>query len=470
MDNNAKLGFTFQSLICNKYDIIPQSDKAINNFNAAYDKEISSKMDFFVDEIFGFLKLYPIECTTFKKNEKGGGEVPYNFILSDNSTLSIRTNYSSGMVAPRKVGQAGFSVLNKYFGHIYQNKIESQNDIKKLIINHIDKVLPIFFDFLFDADYIIWLYQENTTFKYKLIKGDSGVNIDFDKENFTFTRDYDKWLESTTLKYKGTSVAEIQIHKNRTFKLRFKMKNVLPLIFEKEFNNETLGITAEKTICDLFNLEYPKNFFKRYSVELQYQLVDVINYAFQYLPAPIKHCGSGVGERGGLSKSSYDFILSGNKTLSLKTNIGKKVCPPEVGQPNDKTCYYYFKDFVEEDHINKINFKQMVYRHIDKLIPIYLSHMFDSDYLLRIYENNKKEVLLTGQSYGYDIVKKEFGKDFKWEKELFSFSQPDINTWNESNSVSYNGISLGEFQVHNNRNCFKFRFNFDNLLKIIRKK
>ena len=112
----------------------------------------------------------------------------------------------------------------------------------------------------------------------------------------------------------------------------------------------------------------------------------------------------------------------------------------------------------------------MVYRHIDKLIPIYLSHMFDSDYLLRIYENNKKEVLLTGQSYGYDIVKKEFGKDFKWEKELFSFSQPDINTWNESNSVSYNGISLGEFQVHNNRNCFKFRFNFDNLLKIIRKK
>ena len=203
---------------------------------------------------------------------------------------------------------------------------------------------------------------------------------------------------------------------------------------------------------------------------MQYQLADVINYAFQYLPAPIKHCGSEAGERGGLSKSSYDFILNGNKTLSLKTNMGKKVCPPEVGQPNDKTCYYYFKAFVEEDHINKINFKQMVYKHIDKLIPIYLSHMFDSDYLLRIYENNKKETLLTGQPYGYDIVKKEFGKDFKWEKELFSFSQPDINTWNESNSVSYNGISLGEFQVHNNRNCFKFRFNFDNLLKIIRKK
>ena len=81
--------------------------------------------------------------------------------------------------------------------------------------------------------------------------------------------------------------------------------------------------------------------------------------------------------------------------------------------------------------------------------------------------NNKKEILLTGQPYGYDIVKKEFGKDFKWEKELFSFSQPNISTWNESNSVSYNGISLGEFQVHNNRNCFKFRFNFENLFVIL---
>ena len=72
-------------------------------------------MNSFIDEIFLFLKLNPVECTTFKKNEKGGGEVPYNFVLSDNSTLSIRTNFSSGKVAPRKVGQPGYPVLNKYF-------------------------------------------------------------------------------------------------------------------------------------------------------------------------------------------------------------------------------------------------------------------------------------------------------------------------------------------------------------------
>lgn len=469
MDNNARLGFTFQAMVCNKYDIIPETDRAINTFNSAYDSSLENDIKSLIDEVFNFLKLYPVECTTFKKKESGIGDVPYNFVLSDNSTLSIRTNLTGGMVAPREVGQAGYEKLNKYFGQIYGSKIETQEDIKKMFLTSVDKVLPIFFDFLFDAEYIVWIYSEGTQYKYKLIKGDLGVNIDFIRENFSFTREGDDWVESTTLKYKMTSIAEIQIHKNRTFKLSFKMKNILPFVFEKQVNNETLGITAEKTVCDLFGLEYPKNFFKRYSVEMQYQLEDIISYAFESLPIPIKYCGSLPGERGGNSKSSYDFILNGDKTLSLKTNIGKKVCPPEVGQPNDKTCYNYFKEFVVEDHISKTNFKQMVYKHIDKLMPIYLSHMFDSDFLLRIYENNKNEVLLTGYAYGFDIVKKDFGKNFLWQKEKFTFSQSSIELWNESNTVYYAGISLGEFQVHNNRNCFKFRFNFDNLLKIIRK-
>lgn len=235
------------------------------------------------------------------------------------------------MVAPREVGQAGYEKLNKYFGQIYGSKIETQEDIKKMFLTSVDKVLPIFFDFLFDAEYIVWIYSEGTQYKYKLIKGDLGVNIDFIRENFSFTREGDDWVESTTLKYKMTSIAEIQIHKNRTFKLRFKMKNILPFVFEKQVNNETLGITAEKTVCDLFGLEYPKNFFKRYSVEMQYQLEDIISYAFESLPIPIKYCGSLPGERGGNSKSSYDFILTGDKTLSLKTNIGKKFVHQKLG-------------------------------------------------------------------------------------------------------------------------------------------
>ena len=42
-----------------------------------------------------------------------------------------------------------------------------------------------------------------------------------------------------------------------------------------------------------------------------------------------------------------------------------------------------------------------------------------------------------------------------WEKEKFTFTRQTIEKWNESNTVKYDGISIGEFQVHNNRNCFK---------------
>ena len=34
--------------------------------------------------------------------------------------------------------------------------------------------------------------------------------------------------------------------------------------------------------------------------------------------------------------------------------------------------------------------------------------------------------------------------------------------------VKYDGITIGEFQVHKNRNCFKFRFNMQNLLNLLK--
>lgn len=98
MDNNARLGFTFQAMVCNKYDIIPETDREINTFNSAYDSNLEKDIE--------FLKLYPIECTTFKKKDSENGDAPYNFVLSDNSTLSIRTNLTGGMVAPVPEGKS----------------------------------------------------------------------------------------------------------------------------------------------------------------------------------------------------------------------------------------------------------------------------------------------------------------------------------------------------------------------------
>ena len=467
MDNNATMGFTVQKIICDKFHLTPITEHAINQFAASYDDSLRNIVEPLVNEIFNGLGVTPIECTTFSVDENNK-LLPYNFILSDNSTLSIRTNISSSKVAPRIVGQAGFDKLNMHFGSIYGGPIISQDDIKHLIMEKIDKCLPIFFEFLFDADYILWIYQENGIYKYHLIKGDSGVDIKFERNKFSFTRSYDEWVESNTLKYNNKSIAEIQVHKNRSFKFRFIMKNVLPLIVAKEINTETLGITAEKTICDIFGLKYPSNFFKRYSVELQYQIEACIRNAFNYLPVPIEHSGSTVGSRGGKSKCSFDFKLYGNQTLSVKTNIGKMVCPPEVGQPNDKTCYLYFGNLIEEDHIDNTIFKKMVFEHVEDMLPIYISHMFDSDYLLRIFVD-KDNLKYSSSIYNYEIVKKNLGASFAWDRNKIGFSKKTIEKWNESNTLYYEGVSIGEFQVHNHRNCFKFRFNFRNLMLVLKK-
>lgn len=456
--NNARVGFTLQKLICDKYNVVPSSQEAVKQFIASYDYKLKNTFNDLVDKIFNSLKSVPVSCTTFSFDESGR-EIPFNFILSDNSTLSIRTNMKGCKIAPRIVGQAGFEKLNLYFSSIFGRPIKNQNDIKKLIINQIDQVLPVFFEHLFDADYILWIYQEEGEYKYHLIKGDAQVDIDYKKENFTFTRNYNEWTESTTLKYKGKSIAEIQVHKARAFKFRFVMNNIIPLLVAKAINNETLGVTAEKTICDIFSLDMPDSFLKRYSTEMEVLLMPVLKEAFKILPKAIKYAGSDSGIRGGESKCSFDFLLEGNKTLSLKSNIGKMVCPPEVGQPGGATCYLYFKQFVSSDYIDGQIYKQMVYEHINEMLPIFLEHMFDSNYLLWVFKGREK--------FEFKILNMDYAKNFIWDYSKISFTKNTIEEWNESNTLKYGGISIGEFQVHKNRDCFKFRFNFPNLIKII---
>ena len=57
---------------------------------------------------------------------------------------------------------------------------------------------------------------------------------------------------------------------------------------------------------------------------------------------------------------------------------------------------------------------------------------------------------------------------FKNDK-LFTFTK-DLKNWNESTTIKYNNISIGEFQIHNNRNNIKFRYILENLYDFIIKK
>ena len=118
----------------------------------------------------------------------------------------------------------------------------------------------------------------------------------------------------------------------------------------------------------------------------------------------------------------------------------------------------YFQCFTDAASMTNEVFKEMVFVHIADLLPIYLHHLFDSDYLLWIYQDKDK--------FSFKIFDSAFGNKIEWKRERFSFTKSNLEEWNESNTVKYDGISIGEFQVHQHRSCFKFRFNLENLEKL----
>lgn len=461
--NNADYGTSLQKLICDKYDleINPYASEQFKaNYNCAYDKELLP----LCAKIFKAVGSEPVKLLTYTTERINSKQTtsPHNFLLADGKTLSVRTTKGSNKVAPRSVGQAGFPVLNDFFADIFGKEITSQRDVRKLVFNHIHEILPIFIDNLFQSDYTI-LINRNDLSKIQVIKLSDVGQYSFSRDEFTFTRGLDNWTESTTLKYHSKSIAEIQTHAERTFKFRFII-SAIPEWFKKVAeNNETLGMSAEAAICEHFNLKQPDSFRTRCSPSIKKQLSKVVADAFKVVPRPVKHTGSESGERGKQSKCSYDFVLEGNKTMSLKTNKGKMVCPPEVGQPGAKTCYEYFRAFLPDD-LNEVTneaFKKMVYTHIADIMPIYVEHLFDSDWLLWIYLEKDK--------YTFKAISQNDIKEYIWDKSKFSFTKPSIEQWNESNTVKYDGLTIGEFQIHNHRSCFKFRFNLANLLTLIHK-
>lgn len=227
-ENYSVMGFTFQKTVCDLYGITPEAEQARSAFRTNYDPLLSKRMTKAIESIFNEIGHDPVSCHTMVKTKNRS--IPYNFTLDDKSTLSIRTNMIGDKVAPREVGQAGFEKLDYYFGDIYGKTITSQEDMKELFIYHTDQVVPIFINHFLDADYIIWIRFQDGKLVYDIIKKKDNLSFVFEPDGFSFTRGLDEWKESTTLKYKGNSIAEIQMHKNRSFKFRFQMKHLLPLM------------------------------------------------------------------------------------------------------------------------------------------------------------------------------------------------------------------------------------------------
>lgn len=468
--NNETFGMTFQYAICIEYDIenkisIERIDKEL--LSTFLESKIIRKI--FRGKSKPFKSLYKTKEFTSEFISR----CPHSFLLENEETFSVKTFKGNGkMFAPKVVGQAGDNTFNHFFGHLHKNEINRTN-FKEFCLENISEILPIVVDYALVSDYNCWFYRKNDTFSYEIIKRADLPDLTFDKKNFTFTNtNSQSWNESNTVKYKGKTIMELQLHTNRSgYKIRLHRDNFPELLkVEKIINNSLLGDTAELAICNVFKLDPGVNsdrlvnnsdksilsiFEKHYSK----------NQKTLFPLKPVKYSGTEKRKRGGNSKSGIDFYLEKENTLSLKTNKSKsyKVCPPEIGQPSPKTFDLHFANKGwYEGKMNEDKFRTLV-KDKNKLVLLlkeYVKFLNECDFLLWSLYLNDKDI-------SSKLINKKELENINFEPNLINFS----NDFTEKSSVTIKygnvkSISLGEFQVHSARNSLKFRFNFGNLLAI----
>ena len=253
---------------------------------------------------------------------------------------------------------------------------------------------------------------------------------------FEFIDDFcDLFSKSCSVEQKTTEyvefefVDEVKISKNK-----------------KTLLTEDLGKIFEMSICKLYNIEYDGKF--KYNVKDAIKLVDKIKKLKELFPYELKH----VAKNG----NKYDFInINGPEKLSAKTTKKDgKVCPQVIGQPSRKKFCEYFNVSSDSNSLDSI--KKYIEQNVKNMLEIYFDNTFDCSI---IYYNKHKKLL-------YFINKKE---NISWDQFEIIFSHIKKNKiWNESSTVSINGNTIGEFQIHNNRDCIKFRWSFENLLNLFK--
>ena len=153
----------------------------------------------------------------------------------------------------------------------------------------------------------------------------------------------------------------------------------------------------------------------------------------------------------------YDFESVDDNTIHLSAKTTKKdgkVCPQVIGQPSKKKFCEYFEIDLNYS-IDQI--KEYIINNVYRLLGVYMLHTFDCPI---IYYNKHTNVLL------FVNLK----SPINWTMYTIQFSHNIKNKkWNESSSIIINDDkAIGEFQIHNHRNCIKFRWNFGQLLHIFK--
>ncbi len=254
---------------------------------------------------------------------------------------------------------------------------------------------------------------------------------------------------------------------------------------QKKGNNETLGMSIEMAICKIYKLE---NNIRETRINKK-----IVEAAIPYLKKILKKekITKYTGEKG----NKVDFEGE-DKTYSVKTNKKRceKVCPQIIGQTTKNKFLLLQTELINKlltnnknngnvyEKVNKYNkvlvninkkqrediknnikvdytdekIKNFIVIFVEELLEEYYNNLFCCTKLIYIKYDNK--------NFKSCVIKK--GKKFNIKNKTIRFSK-DLQNWKESTTVYIDDISIGEFQIHKNRNCIKFRFNLNKLLDYI---
>ena len=249
-------------------------------------------------------------------------------------------------------------------------------------------------------------------------------------------------------------------------------------------NNETVGQTAEQAISNWSNIK---------SGIASERIDRVLLAPMEGITKHVLQSSFTITEAIGVGNTDVDFRGSGpmgEGPISVKTNInGDKVCPQNIGQTTRQKFMQHFNVTVLENESQTTAIKRHILTNVGQMLPNYLNQLNACDYLIHIHLKKKTAVPQLGTKETTENyislfpetqlsttaleVKyiswyhRSFFENFHFDHQKITFSRSTVETWNESSSVKYNGVSIGEFQIHNNRNCVKFRFHFKNLCDMI---
>lgn len=238
------------------------------------------------------------------------------------------------------------------------------------------------------------------------------------------------------------------------------MKLIAKTLHYNVKSNEQTGMWTEKILCDILKVSFNSKRDYINAIDYPFKLFKDLNFTIKPILDKLQ-----IKQHVGNRNESFDFLTDTGDHVSLKTNTnGFKVCPQTIGQTTLQKLNQYFKT-----ECNKEQFKEYIMTNCEFILNEYLKNTFICKHLINIkYDTGKvyyfcKENIPLTQDALADKVPILQNTELEFTNTLLN--------WNESNTVKIKVndqfISLAEFQIHNNRNCIKCRFNFDTIIKLI---